>query len=282
MSNIASGRKRKTFPALDAPGPGLDLERPVIITSESEDSEDESDASEAVTLTNGRTAAAARSSAIQNHRKRLIEKKKAQNKTREAFIQSAKSKALGTVPTLQELPHPIEEDSSKSGSDSDETDKGPSELEGDPKLLARMQTAMQNALDEDEDEADGESSNEGAIGASTGVTPSARLPDSVFAAAAQGQQKPERKRQKVGQERDAKSKRRRVRESPAERIVGGRTVRVVNSLNAPLPPLFKASRKTSAGVKGGKAFRQKWKRRDALQAQVRSRAGPAQKFATTS
>ncbi|KAG8749628.1 hypothetical protein FRC12_013332, partial [Ceratobasidium sp. 428] len=244
-----------------------------------EDSEDESDAPEAVTLTSGRTAAAARSSAIQNHRKRLIEKKKAQNKTREAFIQSAKSKALGTVPTLQEPSHPVE-DSSKSESDSDETDKGPGELEGDSKLLARMQKAMQDALDEDEDEDDGESSNEGAIGASTGVAPSARLPDSIFAAAAQGHQKPERKRQKVGRERDAKSKRRRVREISAERIVSGRTVRVANSLDAPPPPPSKASRKITTSVKGGKTFRQKWKRRDALQAQVRSRAGPAQKFAT--
>ncbi|KAG8708938.1 hypothetical protein FRC08_018618 [Ceratobasidium sp. 394] len=276
--SLAAGRKRKTFPALDVPIPKPRIIRPAA-SSESADSDDDSDAPEAVTLTSGRAAADAKAGAIQDHRKRLLAKKKAQNKIREAFIQSTKSKTPSTAPTAENSQTLIDDDRSDAENHSDDSGLDPPEPQGDPALLARMEKAMRDALDEDD--AGDKSSHESSDGhQSNPPTPSIRLPDSVFAAAAVDERKPERKRKKAVQSRDAASKRRRIREGPSERVVSGRTVRVVKALDAPPAPAPRASRKKGAGIKGGTMFRRKWKQRDALQAQIRSRGGPAQKFAT--
>ncbi|KAG9119653.1 hypothetical protein FRC07_005239 [Ceratobasidium sp. 392] len=277
MASIASGHKRKTFPALDAPDPEIEAKIP-IPTSESEDSEDDSDAPEAITLTSERAVAAARSNAVLDHRKRLLEKKKARNKTREAFIQSTKSKPLKVSPTVQKPRAPVDEDLNDQVSDSDKDSAALAGPEGDSKLLARMEKAMQDALEDNEVEDD--SSDEDDERQPTPSASSIRLPDSIFAAAALEHQKPEHKRKKSTRERENRPKRRRVRENPSEQVVGGRTVRIVNAINAPPPPPSRASRKITTSAKGGKAFRQKWKRRDGVSAQVRSRNGPAQKFAS--
>ncbi|KAG8743554.1 hypothetical protein FRC10_011794 [Ceratobasidium sp. 414] len=279
--SVTTGQKRKTFPALDAPVPKLHAIGPAT-NSQSEDSEDESDAPEAVTLTSGRAAADAQSSAIQDHRKRLLQKKKELNKIQEAFIQSTKSKSLSAARAVPESETPANDDTSDKENRSQDSDADPSEIKGDSVLLARMEKAMQDASDEDE--AEDESSDEELGGRqSSPPTASTRLPDSIFAAAAVEERKLERKRKKVVQSRDAKPKRRRVREGPSERVVSGRTVRVVKALDTPPPPPSRASRKKGAGLKGGIAFRRKWKQRDdfraALQAQIRSRSGPAQRFA---
>ncbi|KAJ1299808.1 hypothetical protein OPQ81_000707 [Rhizoctonia solani] len=105
-----------------------------------------------------------------------------------------------------------------------------------------------------------------------------RLPDSVFAAA---HESVERKRSKKPLKKDPPAKRRRVREGPAEKVVNGRTLRVMKDINAP-PSIFPstASRKSKSFVKGGSAFRRKWKKVDAVRAQVRSRTGPPRNFVT--
>ncbi|KAF8601006.1 hypothetical protein BDV93DRAFT_525053 [Ceratobasidium sp. AG-I] len=269
-----SSRKRKTFPDLGAPTP-----KPAPIKSdvesEEEASDGDSDVPEAVTLTGGRAAEEAKANALKAHQDRLKEKKKAQNKSREAFIQSTKSKSSPGA-----LIEPETKGSQREGEDeeesSEEGENGDEGEGGDPVLLARMDKAMQEAQEEDEEETSDEDE-----GPTFGNTPSsARLPDSVFAAAAAAHQAPERKRKPTVQKRDEKAKRRRVREGPSERVVGGRTLRVTTSLDAPPPLPSISTRKANNSVKGGNAFRRKWKKRDASQAQIRSRSGPARNFVT--
>ncbi|CEL60055.1 hypothetical protein RSOLAG1IB_09313 [Rhizoctonia solani AG-1 IB] len=106
-----------------------------------------------------------------------------------------------------------------------------------------------------------------------------RLPDSIFAAA---HETVERKRGKKLSKEEVVTKRRRVREEPGEKVINGRTLRVTTDLNAP-PPISSSvfTRKTKSSAKGGLEFRKKWKKVDALRAQVRSRTGPPRNFVTT-
>ncbi|KAG9086649.1 Actin- protein 6 [Ceratobasidium sp. 370] len=219
------------------------------------------------------------------------------NKIRDAFIQSTKSKSPSAAPAIQKSPTPVDDGSSDNENNLNENDEDSTAIEGDPALLARMEKSMQDALDEGE--AEDESDDEGLSGCQpTPPSSSARLPDSIFAAAAVEERKLERKRTKTAQSREANPKRRRVREGASERVIrrvfhrstssiftdsfnsSGRTLRVVKALDVPPPPPSRASHRKGAGIKGGTAFRRKWKQRDALQAQIRSRSGPAQKFAT--
>ncbi|KAL5633676.1 hypothetical protein ACGC1H_005776 [Rhizoctonia solani] len=108
-----------------------------------------------------------------------------------------------------------------------------------------------------------------------------RLPDSVFTAAHESvQESIERKRTKKQPRKDISAKRRRVRMTPAERVVNGRTLRVAADISAP-PAIYSTSaRKAKSPAKGGSTFRRKWKKVDAMRAQVRSRTGPSRNFVT--
>ncbi|QRV93559.1 hypothetical protein RhiJN_21577 [Ceratobasidium sp. AG-Ba] len=274
----AAARRRKTFPELDAGAVDIPHDIQVIDTN-SEDSDYASDEPEAVTLSGGKAAVDARDSARENHQKRLQEKKKAANKAREAFIRSTKLKSKTTYRRGDRNPQVPGENESEGESGSTREEQSESEENGgDPVLLARMQRAMEDAQDEAEEESDEEVREL----RPNPTASSTRLPDSIFAAAAAEQQKPERKRKKTNKIPGAKSKRQRVRDWPSERIIGGRTIRIVTAPNAPPPPPARLPRKTTTATKGGTTFRRKWKSRDATQAQIRSRSGPAQKFATSS
>ncbi|QRV78804.1 hypothetical protein RhiJN_06819 [Ceratobasidium sp. AG-Ba] len=276
MANTGA-RRRKTFPELDAVA--VDIPHDIqAVTTDSDDSGNDSEQPEAVTLAGGKAAADARDSARRNHQKRLREKKKAANKAREAFIQSTKSNSQTTSRSVRKSQVPGENESEGESRSGGGEESEPEENGGDPVLLARMQRAMEDAQHEAEEGSDEEAEEP----QSDPTASSTRLPDSIFAAAAAEQQKPERKRKKAKRTPDTKSKRQRVRGWPSERIVGGRTIRIATAPDAPPPPPARVYRKMTTATKGGMAFRRNWKRRDATQAQIRSRSGPAQKFATSS
>ncbi|ELU38587.1 tartrate transporter [Rhizoctonia solani AG-1 IA] len=128
-----------------------------------------------------------------------------------------------------------------------------------------------------------------------------RLPDSIFAAA---HETVERKSSKKLSKNDVLLKRKRVRQTPKEKVINGRTLRVTMDLDAPPAASSSSStRKVKNSTKGGLAFRKKWKKVDgssfysyaslainqtvltpiiALRAQVRSRTGPPRNFVTVS
>ncbi|CAE7123758.1 unnamed protein product [Rhizoctonia solani] len=124
-----------------------------------------------------------------------------------------------------------------------------------------------------ENENDGEIANE--------VLQSDRLPDSIFAVAHESLQESTERKRMNKPSRDVPAKRRRLREVPVEKVVNGRALRVAVDINAPPAISFTSTRKVKNSAKGGSAFRRKWKKVDAMRAQVRSRTGPSRNFVTT-
>ncbi|CAE6420602.1 unnamed protein product [Rhizoctonia solani] len=101
-----------------------------------------------------------------------------------------------------------------------------------------------------------------------------RLPDSVFAAA---HESIGRKRAEKPAKKDVPTKRRRIREIPAERVVDGRTLRLTVDVNAP-PAISSSSstRKAKNLAKGGSSFRRKWKKVDVFPIPPHSHASPVE------